>query len=44
MRYAALEMLLWYVLMAVWILGTIAAVVHLVVRSTHPANARTTSG
>ena len=28
MRSGALEMLLWYVLMAVWIFGTIAAIVH----------------
>ena len=32
MRSGALEMFLWYVLMAVWIFGTIAAIVHLVVR------------
>ncbi len=32
MRLGALEMFLWYVLMAVWIVGTIAAIVHLVVR------------
>ena len=32
MRSGALEMMLWYVLMAVWIFGTIAAIVHLVVK------------
>ena len=32
MRSGALEMFLWYLLMAVWIVGTIAAIVHLVVR------------
>jgi hypothetical protein len=32
MRSGALEMFLWYVLMAVWIFGMIAAIVHLVVR------------
>lgn len=32
MRSGALEMFLWYVLMAAWIFGTIAAIVHLVVR------------
>ena len=32
MKLGVLEMLLWYVLVAVWILGSIAAIVHLVVR------------
>ena len=32
MRSGALEMMLWYLLMAVWIFGTIAAIVHLVVK------------
>ena len=32
MRSGALEMMLWYVLMAVWIFGTIAAIVHLIVK------------
>ena len=44
MRSGALEMFLWYVLMAVWIFGTIAAIVHLVVRVHAPHLGRRARG